>query len=45
MKDFEVIKMFKLRLVNREYGGELFDVVVNKFGLSKIEVVEEIDKL
>nr|VDD34134.1 unnamed protein product [Brassica oleracea] len=46
MKDSEATKMFKSRLANnKEHGGELSDVVVNKSGLSKTEAVEEIDKL
>ncbi|CAF2352873.1 hypothetical protein HID58_039410 [Brassica napus] len=45
MKDSEATKIFKSRLANREHGGELSDVVVNKSGLSKTEAVEEIDKL
>ncbi|XP_013610221.1 PREDICTED: protein NETWORKED 2C [Brassica oleracea var. oleracea] len=46
MKDSEATKMFKSRLANnKEHGGELSEVVVNKSGLSKTEAVEEIDKL
>ncbi|KAF2570153.1 hypothetical protein F2Q70_00006357 [Brassica cretica] len=45
MKDSEATKMFKSRLANREHGGELSEVVVNKSGLSKTDAVEEIDKL